>query len=260
MSRIESPNPQPRDGLTREIRTFWTEHVNAERIFGKEVTQHTRGEDAYFQDLEAQRYRSHRHLLPWIQSMQSGRTVLEIGCGVGLDSHAMAKHGLNVTSVDLTEVAVKTANARFVRHKIVGSFAVANAETLPFPSNSFDYVYSFGVLHHAADTPQTIKEAYRVLKPGGEARIMLYHRHSLNELAHRLTRVPFEEKAAVCPVVRRYTKREIRALFGDFSKIHIRLDYVFGEGYGTIFRLTPQWIYDWLSRRFGWHIMIVATK
>lgn len=260
MSGIESPNPTPRAGLTREIQNFWTHHVNAERILGKEVTQHARGGDAYFADLENQRYRSHRHLLPWIQGMQPGRSVLEIGCGVGLDTYTMAGHGLNVTSVDLTEIAVHTAHQRFRRHQLGGSFAVADAGCLPFPADTYDYVYSFGVLHHAADTPATINEVHRVLKPNGEARIMLYHRRSVNELVHRLTRIPFEEKDAVCPVVRRFTRAEVHSMFRAFSKVEIRLDYVYGEGYGKIFHLTPRWLYDWLSRRFGWHLMIVATK
>lgn len=260
MSSIESPNPAPRAGLTREIQHFWTRHVNAERILGKEVTRHARGDDAYFADLENQRYRSHRHLLPWIRAMQPGRSVLEIGCGVGLDTYAMAKHGLNVTSVDLTEVGVGTARNRFRRHRLAGSFAVADAGCLPFPTNSYDYVYSFGVLHHAADTAATVDQVHRVLRPNGEARIMLYHRRSINELVHRLTRIPFEEKDAICPVVRRFTHTEVRFLFRAFNKVEIKSEYVYGEGYGKIFRLTPRWLYDWLSRHFGWHLMIVATK
>jgi ubiquinone/menaquinone biosynthesis C-methylase UbiE len=260
MSGIESPNPSPRAGLTREIQNFWTEHVNAERILGKKVTRHARGDDAYFTDLEDQRYRSHRHLLPWIRGMQPGRSVLEIGCGVGLDTYTMARQGLNITSVDLTEVAVTTAHQRFRRHQLSGAFAVADAGCLPFPTNMYDYVYSFGVLHHAADTAATINEVYRVLKPNGEARIMLYHRRSINEFVHRLTRIPFEEKDAICPVVRRFTRAEVRSMFRAFSKIEIECDYVYGEGYGRIFRLTPRWLYDQLSYHFGWHLMIIATK
>jgi ubiquinone/menaquinone biosynthesis C-methylase UbiE len=260
MSGIESPNPTPRTGLTREIQHFWSEHVNAERILGKEVTPHTRGGDAYFADLENQRYRSHRHLFPWIHEMRPGRSVLEIGCGIGLDTYTMARHGLNVTSIDLTEVAVNIAHQRFRRHHLRGSFAVADAGYLPFPTSTYDYVYSFGVLHHAADTAATISEAHRILKPNGEARIMLYHRRSINELVHRLTRIPFEEKGAICPVVRRFTRAEVRSMFRAFNNVEIELDYVYGEGYGKLFYLTPRWLYGLLSRHFGWHLMIVATK
>jgi ubiquinone/menaquinone biosynthesis C-methylase UbiE len=260
MKEIESHNPKVHAGLTCEIRNFWTRHVNAERVYGKTVSTHERGNEQYFSDLEQQRYRSHRHLLPWIKTMTPGKTVLEIGSGIGLDSYTMAKHGLAITAVDLTHVAARTASQRFARNTIVGQFAVADAGHLPFSDNNFDYIYSFGVLHHAADTALTIREVHRALKQGGEARIMLYHRHSLNEFVHRLVRAPFEEKDALCPVVRRYTTTEVRDLFRDFSSVRIHLDHLFGEGYGMLYRLTPRWLYTLLSRHLGWHIMISATK
>jgi ubiquinone/menaquinone biosynthesis C-methylase UbiE len=257
---IEDARVDASPGLTHRVRDFWTRNVNAERLYGRTVSPHARGEEGYFADLEAQRYRSHRHLRPWIESLESGRSVLEIGCGVGLDSHLMAERGLAVTAVDLTDVGVATAARRFAREALRGAFSVANAERLPFASASFDYVYSFGVLHHAADTARCIGEVHRVLKPGGEARIMLYHRRSFNEFVHRLLRVPFEEKDELCPVVRRYTRAEVRELFAAFTRVDVHADYLYGEGYGPVFRLTPRPLYDWLSRRIGWHLMIRARK
>lgn len=260
MKPIERPDEAPTPGLTREIRDFWTRNVNAERIIGRQVTGHARGEEAYFADLESQRYRSHRHLPDWIAAMRPGRSVLEIGCGVGLDSYTIARHGLDLTAVDLTDVGVKTARTRFLRNGVPGRFLAANAEKLPFPDAQFDYVYSFGVLHHASDTARCIDEVHRVLKPGGEARIMLYHRRSLNEFVHRLTRIPFEDKDELCPVVRRYTRREARDLFSKFGQVDIGTEYLYGEGYGCLFNLTPRWIYDPLSKWIGWHLMIAARK
>lgn len=260
MKSIEPAAPQVGKDLTPRIRDFWTRRVNAERIMGRDVTSHERGEDGYFRDLEQQRYRSHRHLLPWINAMAPGKSVLEIGCGVGLDTFAMATHGLQVTAVDLTEVGVATARQRFLRHRLPADFLAADACHLPFPQDSFDYVYSFGVLHHVADTEKSIEEVRRVLKPGGEARVMLYHRRSVNELAHRILRVPFEEKDELCPVVRRFTLAEARRLFRAFGAVDIRVEYLYGEGYGKLFRLTPRWLYDLLSARWGWHLMIAARK
>jgi len=118
MKHIEPVSPAIGKDLTPRIRDFWTRRVNAERIMGRDVTAHERGEDGYFRDLETQRYRSHRHLLPWIAAMTPGKTVLEIGSGVGLDTYAMAKHGLEVTAVDLTDVGVATARQRFLRHRM----------------------------------------------------------------------------------------------------------------------------------------------
>jgi ubiquinone/menaquinone biosynthesis C-methylase UbiE len=260
MKKIEPVAPVVHDKLTRQIQDFWSRRVNAERIMGKSVSNHNRGEDKYFADLEAQRYRSHRHLLPWISSMQSGKSVLEIGSGVGLDTFNMAKYGMLVTALDLTVVAVSAARQRFAAHHLAGNFCVSDACNLPIADNRFDYVYSFGVLHHVADTVKSIKEVHRVLKDGGQARIMLYNRYSLNELVHRLVKVPFEDKDELCPVVRRYTADEVRELFKDFARLEQKLEYVFGEGYGKLFDLTPRWLHNFLSRHWGWHIMITATK
>lgn len=260
MKAIEPVEPRRSEGLSCDVRAFWTRNVNAERIMGREVSSHARGEESYFSDLETQRYRSHRHVLPWIRSMVPGRTVLEIGSGVGLDSYTMARHGLEVTAIDLTTVGVQTAKERFDCNGVKGAFAVTDACHLAFADATFDYVYSFGVLHHAADTDRTLREVYRVLKPGGEALIMLYHRHSLNELVHRLTRVPFEERDELCPVVRRFTRNEVRSMFAQFSSVDIAVEYLFGEGYGALFRLTPRWLYDVLSNHIGWHLMVRGCK
>jgi ubiquinone/menaquinone biosynthesis C-methylase UbiE len=260
MKKVEPARPEVTPDLTDRVRDFWTRNVNAERLMGKAVTPHGRGEREYFEELELQRYRSHRHLDGWIRSMQPGRSVLEIGCGIGMDSHRMARHGLRVTCIDLTQVAIDTVKDRFAREGIEGTFEVGDAEALSFPDEHFDYDYSFGVLHHVPDTERSVQEVWRVLKKGGEARIMLYHRRSLNELVHRLTGIPFEENDELCPVVRRYSREEARQLFSPFTKVKIALEQVYGEGYGLLYRMTPVPIHKALSRSVGWHMMIVAEK
>jgi ubiquinone/menaquinone biosynthesis C-methylase UbiE len=257
---IEPAKLDSAPGLVGRVADFWTRNVNAERIMGRTVSAHERGSEEYFRELETQRYRSHRHLPGWIASMRPGSSVLEVGCGIGLDSARMAQHGLVVTAVDLTVVGAATANARARASGFNAEYLSADAEHLPFPDATFDYVYSFGVMHHAPDTERCVDEAYRVLKPGGQALIMLYHRRSLNELVHRLTRVPFEERDELCPVVRRYTVDEIRRMFAKFSNVDVHSDFVFGEGYGALFRLTPRPLYRWMSRIAGWHLMIRATR
>lgn len=260
MKPIEPAKTEAAPGLTGRIADFWTRNVNAERIMGRRVSEHERGTEQYFVDLEAQRYASHRHLPPWIASMRAGAHVLEVGCGIGLDSARMAQNGLRVTAMDLTVVGVRTANERARARGFDAAYLCGNGEALPFADGAFDYVYSFGVMHHASDTERCVREAHRVLRDGGQALIMLYHRRSLNELVHRLLRVPFEERDELCPVVRRYTRDEIRAMFSMFRSVEIDVDYVFGEGYGVVYRLMPRPLYRLLSRWFGWHLMIRATR
>ena len=106
--------------------------------------------------------------------------VLEIGCGLGTDGAQFAEAGANYTGIDLTEAAVNLARRRFELFNLRGSFRVADAERLDYPDNSFDLVYSHGVLHHTPDIRAAVRELHRVLRPGGRAVVMVYHRDSYN--------------------------------------------------------------------------------
>jgi SAM-dependent methyltransferase len=108
-----------------------------------------------------------------------GGQILEVGCGMGCMAMNWAQHGGYVTAVDLNPVAVKQTRQRFKLYELPGNMSHADGENLPFSDNSFDYVYSWGVLHHSPNTAHSIAELHRVLKPGGKVGVMLYHRNSL---------------------------------------------------------------------------------
>jgi ubiquinone/menaquinone biosynthesis C-methylase UbiE len=107
-----------------------------------------------------------------------GKSVLEIGVGLGTDFVQFARAGAKVTGIDLTEHGVELVRRRLALEGLEGDVRVADAESLPFEDGSFDKVYSWGVLHHTPATEQAVKEALRVLRPGGELCVMLYSRHS----------------------------------------------------------------------------------
>ena len=107
-------------------------------------------------------------------------SILEIGCGIGTDGAQFAKAGADYTGIDLTEAAIDLARRRFAVSGLNGEFRVSDAEKLGFPGDSFDLVYSHGVLHHTPDIEAAVSEIRRVLKPGGRALVMLYHRGSYN--------------------------------------------------------------------------------
>jgi SAM-dependent methyltransferase len=88
--------------------------------------------------------------------------------------------GADYTGVDLTEAAIELARNNLKTRDLRGEFRVADAENLDFPDESFDLVYSHGVLHHTPDIVAAVGEVHRVLKPGGRAIVMLYHRGSYN--------------------------------------------------------------------------------
>jgi SAM-dependent methyltransferase len=136
-------------------------------------------------DAQAQaRYRLEPYLRPFAR-FEDGRDkdVLEIGVGMGADHVEWARaRPRTLTGVDLTERAIRFTQARFAGAGLVSNLKVADAENLPFDDASFDLVFSWGVLHHSPDTARAFSEVARVLRPGGAARIMIYHRWSLTGL------------------------------------------------------------------------------
>jgi ubiquinone/menaquinone biosynthesis C-methylase UbiE len=107
--------------------------------------------------------------------------VLEIGCGMGTHAELFCKHVENVeyTGIDLTRTATEFTKARLKINNLKGVIQQADAEDLPFDNNCFDYIWSWGVIHHSSNTEKIISEIHRVLKPGGKCHIMIYHKNSL---------------------------------------------------------------------------------
>ena len=158
------------------VQRFWNSHPCG----GKFSTQ-VIGSREFFNEIESHRYRTERHI-PGLAAFNcwAGRDVLEVGCGLGTDAVQFARNGARYTGVDLTLRSIELTSLRFRQEKLDGRFLNADAENLPFPHASFDLVYSHGVLHHTPNTERAVQEVHRVLKPGGQAVIMLYHRRSYN--------------------------------------------------------------------------------
>ena len=162
--------------LKERVRAFW--QANPCGIKFAEAELGTRG---FFELVEEHRYATEWHI-PEAADFAAARNlrVLEIGCGLGTDGAQFARAGANYTGVDLTEAAVDLARKRFELFDLAGTFRTADAEKLDFPDESFDLVYSHGVLHHTPDTKAAVREVHRVLKKNGRAMVMLYHRNSYN--------------------------------------------------------------------------------
>lgn len=210
MSAGTRPLAEKQMSLKERVRDFWQAHP-----CGTKFTDAEMGTREFFDAVEEHRYRVEWHI-PEAAGFASARglRVLEIGCGLGTDGAGFARAGAHYTGVDLTEAAVSLARRRFEVEGLPGEFRIADAERLDFDDESFDLVYSHGVLHHTPDTEAAVAEVRRVLKPGGRAVVMLYHRDSYNyrinigllrragahllkseaglRLAHRLTGEPVE--------------------------------------------------------------------
>ncbi|HVF55973.1 MAG TPA: class I SAM-dependent methyltransferase [Pyrinomonadaceae bacterium] len=162
--------------LKEQVRAFWQSHPCGVKFTDAEV-----GSRLFFERVEEHRYRTEWHI-PGAAGFESARglRVLEIGCGLGTDGAGFARAGAIYTGVDLTEAAVELSQRRFELEGLRGEFRTADAENLDFADESFDLVYSHGVLHHTPDTARAVREVHRVLRPCGRAVVMLYHRDSYN--------------------------------------------------------------------------------
>ena len=162
--------------LKDRVREFWQANP-----CGTKFADAQPGSRAFYEAVEQHRYLKEWHIPEAAGFNQTKNLrVLEVGCGLGTDGAQFAKAGADYTGIDLTEAAVDLARRRFELFNLPGEFRVSDAERLDFPDNSFDIVYSHGVLHHTPDTAAAVREIHRVLRPGGRAVVMLYHRNSYN--------------------------------------------------------------------------------
>lgn len=264
------------------VRDFWNAESCGERYA-------TAGDEAlaYRQETE-NRYRVEPYILEFADFSQfAGKDVLEIGVGMGSDHSQIALSGpASLTGVDLTERAIGHTTRRFESLGLKSQLRTANAEALPFADESFDAVYSWGVLHHSPDTPRCFEEVWRVLRPGGVAKIVIYHKHAptgwMLWARYGLMRGrPFTPLAKIyadhleSPGTKAYTLKEARELTKRFSHAHCEARLSFGDllegDVGARHRgpmlsaakaLYPRWAMRALSRVFpiGLCLLITARK
>jgi SAM-dependent methyltransferase len=157
-------------------RAFWTAYQPGFRFTDAEP-----GTERFFEDVEAHRYRLEPHIPEVVRFERwSGADVLEAGCGIATDGARFARAGARYTGLDGSPAAISLARDRFARQGLSGAFVEGSVTELPFEDASFDLVFSHGVIHHTEGTERAVEEFHRVLRPGGRALVMLYHRNSLN--------------------------------------------------------------------------------
>lgn len=229
IQRFWSENPMIHPGNEFDWRTATPEeiYVHVEALLRGEKGLHWQAPDApildNFFDYDALR----------------GATVLEIGYGVGWLLNELAKVADDVQGIDLSESHFALSSHRF-RDTPNVNLQVASGEAIPFPDDYFDFVTSFGVLHHAENDQRCYDELYRVLKPAGRAFLMLYRkggpkywwqkmfkqgllkgglfRHGLDVPAFiNSVTDAYDEDSPGAPISRHYTRRELHRLLARFS-------------------------------------------
>lgn len=240
---------------------------------------------AGFKAQSAERYRLEPYIVSFADFAGSkGKHVLEIGLGLGADHECYARAGANLHGIDLTPRAVEITRRRLEMQALVSDLRVGDAEALPYANESFDLVYSWGVIHHSPNTPQAAREILRVLRPGGHFRVMVYQTWSLVGLMlwlrYGLGRgKPLTSIAKIystyleSPGTKAYTCEEAKALFAGASNVTTRVELTHGDllesGAGQRHegrmlaiarRIWPRWLLRRVAKRFGLFLLISGTK
>ena len=225
---------------------------------------------------------------PWLSSLvpfgrSKGRRVLELGSGAGFRRVRVLPQRRHLHGIDIAPENIDRARRHLELYGLPAEFLEADAEALPFKDASFDLVFSNGVLHHTASIEQSFAEAHRVVRPGGEFWVILYHRDSIfhwvtlflydhllrggfrrRSFAERLSMIEYTTSDAL-PTVNVYSVRQVRRLLegagfapnGSWIRKLLHEDIPGGRRFR---RLLPQQLLDRFARRWGWYVIARGIK
>jgi ubiquinone/menaquinone biosynthesis C-methylase UbiE len=250
--------------ITAQIAAYWDE-----RIHDLAITTHPVGTPGFFQQLDEYRYDKLNYLPRLVDfSSYKGKNLLEVGCGAGIDLVRFARAGARVTGIDLSTTALDLARKNIEQNGLTADLQKMNGECMEFADNTFDVVYAHGVLQYTDDTQKMAADIHRVLKPGGQAIVMVYNRISWLNLMRQVTKVPLEHEDA--PVLKKFSIGELKQLLSPFKSYQIIPERfpvktklhsgwkarLFNDVFVGTFNLMPRaWV-----RPFGWHLMAFAVK
>ena len=253
--------------LLENIKNYWNARPCNVRHSKKEI-----GTKEYFDEVEQRRYYNEPHNYAFAEFHRwKNLRVLEIGCGIGTDAVNFARAGAHYTGLDISEASIELAKKRFDVYNLSGRFITCNAESIDSvldPSEKFDLIYSFGVIHHSPDPVAIINNLPKYLNPGSTAKVMLYAKNSWKNI---LIEGGLEQPEAQsnCPQALTYTIDEVKSMFSAFSRVDVAQDFIFK--YNTEhyirkeyvvepwFEAMPPEMFKLLEKKLGWHLLINAT-
>jgi SAM-dependent methyltransferase len=247
---------------------------------------HPVGSREYFDDLERRKYFVEPHIVSFADfDYWKGKRVLEIGCGVGTATISFARAGANVTAVDLSSESAALTRRRAevfgLDHRV--TVHVGDAEQLSsfLPVETYDLVFSFGVIHHSPHPDRIVSEARKYMDARSELRLMVYSRVSYKlfwimrqENVWDMSRVDEliaknSEAQTGCPVTYTYTPDSLRTLLKHFRILDISKAHIFTWDIGAYrqyeYQKDPAWAHvsdeelARLERELGWHTLVRAV-
>jgi len=205
----------------------------------------------------------------FLLSHSSYKKVLEYGCGTGSHAFFLAKHSAEVVGIDISEVAIKMAEARAKEEGLKNiTFLVNDAEAMQFEESTFDIVCGTGILHHL-HIDKALKEITKVLKPDGRAIFLEPMGHNpLINLFRKLTpqfRTKDEHplKNKDLELIKEFFHKTDYSFFNLFTLLAVpfHTTRVFSSLHKMLDNLDKK-LFDWvpLVKLLAWQVMIILEK
>jgi SAM-dependent methyltransferase len=251
--------------LIEKVKKFWDTRPCNVRHSPKEV-----GTKDYFLDVSKRKYTVEPHIKSFANfSEWKGKKVLEIGCGIGTDAQSFAEAGAIYTGVDLSEKSLEIAKKRFDTFGLKGNFYKADDEYISkiLPIDSYDLIYSFGVIHHTPFPEILISEITKYMSEETTLRIMLYAKNSWKNFMID-AELDQPEAQYGCPIANTYSKEEVESLLTGLDIVNMYQTHIFPykiDKYKTYeyekqdyFKAMPEELFSVLEKNLGWHLLIEA--
>jgi len=248
-----------------ESRSYWDRQPCNIRHSTSEV-----GTKAFFDEIEARKYFVEPHIPGFAQfDRWKGKRVLEIGCGIGTDAVSFCKAGATYTGIDFSEVSLELTRKRLEVYGLKGRLYLGNAEEITkiIPPQTFDLVYSFGVIHHCHNPYRLVNTVQAYLGKKSVFKLMLYASNSWKVITSGLNRTEAQDG---CPIVQAFTAEQVYELLDDFDMIELNQDHIFPyvvEKYvqhqyvwEPWFTAMPHEMFRSLEKALGWHLLITCRK
>ncbi|MEM4242700.1 MAG: class I SAM-dependent methyltransferase [Candidatus Woesearchaeota archaeon] len=225
----------------------------------------------------------------------SGSLILDVGSGQGTNLYYMLKKGARAYGFDISETAIASSHDKLQKGGFSPSHAfVGNAEHMPFKDNAFDCAIALGVLHHTPNIDKAASELHRVLKPNGIACLMLYKKYTfphfvimgaraLNRFLMRISNNKFSvfgvikpnktkkygtffHEMLTCPILRTYSKRDIRRIFSQFRRVRFQTRFTGITRIKDFLPIPPlfnkflYWLEPKIERTLGFYQVFYLTK
>ena len=248
-----------------EVKKFWNDRPCNIKHSSKDI-----GTKEYFNEVECKKFKSEPHIIDFTNfSSWNGKKVLEIGCGLATVGINFASYGADYTGVELSEESLELAKKRFEVFEQPGKFYSGNAEELSsfVPVDTYDLIYSFGVIHHSPHPEKIISEIKKYMNENSVLKIMLYAKDSWkNYMIDSGLDQP--EAQYGCPIAKTYTKQDVLELLDGYEVLSIEQDHIFPyqiEPYKKgeyvkqpWFESMPDKMFSALEKNLGWHLLITA--